>query len=173
MPTTQHNSDRVTVLYVCTGNTCRSVLAEGYTKMFIRDHGFNRLTAVSCGTAASASYTVPPVVVKTLAKEGIDVAGHVSTPVSRELIDAADIILVMDNSHKEALLCRFLDARKKIHLLKEYTGEKENLEIPDPISQPEEVYLQRAEEIKKCVCNIFEIIRKEHPDIRKEHPDEK
>ncbi|MBU2568278.1 MAG: hypothetical protein KJ967_05865 [Elusimicrobia bacterium] len=149
---------------MCTGNTCRSVLAEGYTKRLIMDEGFKRLTALSCGTAASVSYTVPGVVVRMLAKEDIDVSMHVSTPVSRELIDASDIILVMDNSHKEALLYRFLDARKKIHLLKEYAGEKENREIPDPIGQPENVYQERAEEIKKYVRIAFEIIRKDYPN---------
>ncbi len=85
------------VLFVCTGNTCRSPMAESYINAT-----FKNITAKSCGLCADGS----PVSRNSKAAMndiGIDISAHISRPVSRELIDWADKIICMSDSHKNAL----------------------------------------------------------------------
>ncbi|MFN3966321.1 MAG: low molecular weight protein arginine phosphatase [Endomicrobiia bacterium] len=146
------------ILFVCTGNTCRSVLAEGYMKKFCKDENIDWIEVKSCGTAAMPTYKVPVVVLSLLKDEGIDVSSHIPTPINKFLVDGSDIILVMETVHKQEIMRRYPECDSRLFLLKEFVGEKENLDIFDPIGQPEEVYIERAEEIKENVKKAFEKI---------------
>lgn len=85
------------ILFVCTGNTCRSPMAEGY----VNAH-FENITAKSCGIYADGS---PVSENSKLAMEqiGIDISSHISTPLTKELLSWADKIICMSPSHKNVL----------------------------------------------------------------------
>ncbi len=148
------------ILFVCTGNTCRSVLAEGYMTKFCKDANINWIEIKSCGTAAMPTYKIPVVVLSLLKDEGIDVSSHIPTPINKFLVDGSDLILVMENVHKQEIMRRYQGCDSKLFLLKEFAGEKENTEIFDPIGQSEEIYIERANEIKETVKKAFDKILK-------------
>lgn len=85
------------VLFVCTGNTCRSPMAEGYV-----NNKFNNITAKSCGICTDGSQ-VSKNSEAAMREIGIDISAHLSTPLSNELINWADKIICMSNSHKQML----------------------------------------------------------------------
>lgn len=139
------------IVFVCTGNTCRSVLAEYMLRKMLSEIPGDRdgFEIISRGTAASPLYKVPEIVKKTLKKEGIGSVEHNSTQITREDYENAEMIFVMENHHK-AFLEETFGKSNKISLL---GGEEE---IPDPIGQPEEVYTETFETIKKHLFRIKE-----------------
>ncbi|OGS20809.1 MAG: hypothetical protein A3J83_07795 [Elusimicrobia bacterium RIFOXYA2_FULL_40_6] len=149
------------VLFVCTGNTCRSVMAEGYLWKFIKQNNAKDMDVKSCGTGASPNFKVPKIVLKLLKDEGVDLSDHVSTPVNKLLVGVSDYIFVMEKRHKEELLRRYPEDKKRIHLLKEFAENMilEDPEVPDPIGQPDEVYIEAATVIEDLVKKSFERIK--------------
>ena len=142
------------ITFVCTGNTCRSVLAEGFMKAKSAvNEDFN---ISSCGTGASLVFKVPPVVLKLLEKEGVDLSKHISTQITKDIVKNSDYIFVMEKTHLNYIVKQFPDANGKTYLLKEFAGLNGGGEIPDPIGLPDGVYRERADEIKECVNRIYE-----------------
>ncbi|MBU0951203.1 MAG: hypothetical protein KKH91_00015 [Elusimicrobia bacterium] len=148
------------ILFVCAGNTCRSVLAEGYLRKFIKKNKITWMDVKSCGTVASPNFKVPKIVLKLLLDEGVDLSGHISTSVNKLLVDVSEYIFVMETRHKEELLRRYPENKKKIHLLKEFAENMklDDPEVPDPIGQPDEVYIKAAGVMEELVKKSFERI---------------
>jgi len=122
---------------------------------FCKEANIDWVEVKSCGIAAMPTYKIPVVVLGLLKEEGVDISSHIPTPINKLLVNGSDIILVMENTHKQEILRRYPECDSKVFLLKEFAGEKEKLDIYDPIGQPEEVYIERAKEIKKCVKKVF------------------
>ena len=101
------------VLFVCTGNTCRSSMAEGLLKA-MGEHEVR-----SAGVAAEAGSPASPYAVDALFSKGIDITTHRARFISAEDVEWADIILTMTRRHKELLLERFPHAEHKLYTLKE------------------------------------------------------
>lgn len=146
------------ILFVCTGNTCRSAIAEWMFKKIVKDYGIKDVEISSCGVAGSNSYRVPEVILKKMMEMKIDVSGHVSRPLSMEEIKNSDLILVMEKGHKKKVLEFFPGARNKVFLLKEYVGEEGEMEVFDPIGQADEVYISCIFEIKNCLEKLLKKI---------------
>ena len=85
------------ILFVCTGNTCRSPMAEGYL-----NHKYKNHNAQSCGLCADGS-EVSENSKQAMAEIGIDISSHLSRPLTKELCDWADKIICMSHSHKQML----------------------------------------------------------------------
>ncbi len=124
----------------------------------LREEGVENVKVSSAGIAALLSYGIYGVLEKVLKEEGIDVTNHKPTQVTSDMVRDADLILVMERRQKEAILEMAPEVENRVFLLKEFAGEKENLDIPDPIGQPEEVYRKRLEEIKEYLLKILEKI---------------
>jgi len=148
------------ILFVCTGNTCRSVMAQGLFKNMLRKEGIKDVKVSSAGIAALPSFAIYGVLEKVLKEEDIEISNHKPTRVTPQIVKDADLILVMERRHKEAILEMAPEVKNRVFLLKEFAGEKKNLDIPDPIGQPEEAYRSRLQEIKGCLVKILEKIKK-------------
>jgi len=148
------------ILFVCTGNTCRSVMAQGLFKKMLKEKGIENVKVSSAGIAALPSFAIYGVLEEVLKEEGIEISNHKPTQITPQIVRDADLILVMERRHKEAILEMAPEVENRVFLLKEFAGEKENLDIPDPIGQPEEVYRKRLEEIKEYLLKILEKILK-------------
>ncbi len=147
-------SEIKTILVVCTGNSCRSVIAAGLLRNMLKDK--SRYRVVTAGTAAIKGMPATAEAVQVLSEEGIDVSDHLSQPLSDEMINEADLILAMEQRHKAHILVRIPQAKEKVHLLSEFgrMASEEKLvdpNIPDPIGKPVDFYRQVYNIIRESV----------------------
>jgi len=144
------------ILFVCTGNTCRSVMAQGLLQKILKEEGIENVEVRSAGIAALPSYGIYGVLEKVLREEDIQISNHKPTQINMDVVRDSDLILVMERRHKEAILEMAPEVKDRVFLLKEFAGETENLDIPDPIGQAEEVYRKRLWEIKGYLLKIVD-----------------
>ena len=121
------------VLFVCSGNTCRSAMAAAFTRHICSQSGIE-LQVRSAGTAAVSGKKMTPVAGDVLLNHGVD-SEHTSQKLTREMLLEHDRVFVMELKHLE--LCNNLlesSARKKLRLF------DQPKEIPDPLGESREVY---------------------------------
>lgn len=162
-----------TILFVCTGNTCRSAMAEGIFEKMLKESAEDntRLNIISAGIFALSGISPTSEAIKVMAEQGIDISQHIATQVQEDLVKRADLILVMSYAHKDYIATKYIFAQDKIHLIKEFAQisefksiktTNENYEIVDPIDRPIEFYRIVAGELKKNLEKILDKILKEN-----------
>ncbi len=131
------------MVIVCTANRTRSAYLAGYLNHYLaqyRPGALKRIKIVSAGTKASAGGRVNDVVALIARKNGFSLRQHAADPVTASLMKKADLILVMEQEHKDFLLERYPEAKAKVFRLMEYgwqrdpedVGPVETLDVPDP-----------------------------------------
>jgi len=151
------------VLFVCTGNSCRSVMAEALLKKYLRDLGKDDIKVTSAGVAAMPGMPPTKETLDVLIKEGVETPGLGSRPINAAMIRDADLILVMEDIHKERVLDLVPEAAGKTYLLKEFKNpgtshDEEGEGIPDPIGRPMEFYRYVLKLIKKEIERIAKLL---------------
>ncbi len=151
------------VLFVCTGNSCRSVMAEMLLKKYLKAEGKSHIKVSSAGIGAIEGFSPTAETIEVMKEEGIDVKGFKSTKVSKNLIKDADLILVMEPLHKQEVIKAVPEAASKIYLLKEFGLDErsfhpEGFSIPDPIGRSIENYEYCLEMIKKEIERIAKLL---------------
>ncbi len=142
------------VIFVCTGNTCRSPMAEGYFKDLCKKANKENISALSAGVSACPGIPVSQNSVNTLQKHGIDISSHVSSPLFPEMVEKADAIIAMTLSHKLQVARFHPEAVGKTHLLLEFS-DKNGGDIGDPIGGPQSVYDQCFMQMKPALENLL------------------
>ena len=144
---------KIRFLFVCTGNTCRSPMAEGLFKKYLAEKLEARIdeietigyTVESAGMIGSVGYPASPQAVVSCAAKGVDISAHKNKGLSRELIEESDYIFVMEPVHREKVEAMVPRAAEKCRLL------DENGRIPDPIGHPQSFYDRCVDQIEKAV----------------------
>jgi protein-tyrosine-phosphatase len=146
------------ILFVCTGNSCRSVMAEGLMRHVLSRAGIDSVTVESAGVFAVQGMEATRETARVLQEAGIDCAAHRARALTLEMITGADLVFVMEPFQAEEVIRRVPAARSKTHLLKAFglgPGELTGVpSIPDPIGKPMEVYEVCFADIREGVERI-------------------
>ncbi len=126
------------ILFICTGNTCRSPMAEGLLKKWAVEKGLS-LNVRSAGLAAFAGVPATAEAMEAALEKGIDLSGHQSRPLGKAEAVESDMILTMTQRHKEMILKKLPDLAGKVFLFSEFAGMGQE-DVEDPIGQPLEAY---------------------------------
>ena len=127
------------VLIVCTANICRSPFVAALLQRRVQQAGLADVVSVeSGGVRAVAGIAVDPVIVTMLAEMGVELAGKYATPVVESTLREADLVIVMEEAHRQALFYRLPSALPKIFLLSELSGRFD--EVADPYGMESTAY---------------------------------
>lgn len=142
------------VLVVCTGNICRSPIAEA---LFSKALAGSSITVGSAGIAALVGYGADPLSKDVSQEHGLDLSGHVARQVTRGMLMESDLILTLDNEHQNWIKQRFPEFFGRAHKLGRWQG---NRDIADPYRQPKAAFDTAYREIEQDVNKWLERLQK-------------
>ncbi|MBV8216272.1 MAG: serine hydroxymethyltransferase [Verrucomicrobia bacterium] len=145
-----------TVLFVCTGNVCRSPMAEGLFERMIAERPDLRI--LSAGVSTYPGQPPSAHAVEVLAELGVDISQHRSRPLSEKVIDEADWIVAMTRSHLDSIIYLFPRAAEKVYLLREFEPGAESLDVADPIGMGLEAYRAARDIIRNGLPGLMQFI---------------
>jgi len=143
-----------TVLFICTGNVCRSPMAEGLFRHATRGRNFRVLSA---GLGAADGQAPTPHSVDAMSELGIDISRQRSRAMTADLVRQADLILCMTHSHVDTVLLLYPQVADKTFLLREFDATLDPYEkdISDPIGGSYDVYVYCRDQIEQGIASVL------------------
>jgi protein-tyrosine-phosphatase len=137
------------ILFVCSGNTCRSPLAEGIAKKILSDSLPEQIDISSAGTSAMEGVPASGHSIQVAREHGIDLSDHRARLLNKSLIKESDLIVTMSSKHKETIGIIEPDGLDHTFLLTDFCDDEGD--IPDPIGSDIKSYQQVFRLIEKCL----------------------
>jgi L-threonylcarbamoyladenylate synthase len=149
------------ILFVCTGNTCRSPMAEAALRVLLSKERRGQFEVVSAGTSAVVGWPAADHAAEAVKVWDGDLSGHVAQPFTRELAQRADLILAMTSGHVSEILHISPECKEKAYLFKNFPDNSPVGEgVEDPIGQSLNIY-------NETFLEIGEFLGKHLPEIVK------
>ncbi|WHY00579.1 low molecular weight protein arginine phosphatase [Neobacillus sp. DY30] len=142
------------ILFVCTGNTCRSPMAEA----ILKSKKIDGLEVKSAGIYAATGSEASAHAKKVMDDNRIE-HNHLSNMLTFESVHWADLILTMTFSHKSAILQQYPETTGKVFTLKEFTGEEFDVDVVDPFGGNLAIYQETYRELDKLIAKAIEKIQ--------------
>lgn len=137
-----------TVLFVCTGNTCRSPMAQILFREALGDAA-ERFEVLSAGTHADNGDAAARSAVEVMADGGLDLQSHRSTRLTQALLERADLVLTMTGAHKQFVVETYPEFKPKTFTLKQFVGMQGDVE--DPFGAGTAAYERTASELRRLL----------------------
>lgn len=147
------------IIFVCTGNSCRSPMAEGFLKRIAQERSQLDITVSSAGISAMNGYPASAEAVQVMRELGIDISSHRSRTITTSVLEDASVVVAMASNHMEALVNLNPAMVGKMYLLTDFESEAQSGSgkgITDPIGMSVEGYRKVRDEIKELVTKLAE-----------------
>jgi protein-tyrosine phosphatase len=146
---------KMDILFVCTGNICRSPMAEGLLRHMLPPETRAAVHVHSAGTHGLDGEPAAPFAVQAAAAMGVDLSRHRARSLDPEMVRQADVILVMEPFHRD-IVNRALpaEAKERLRLLATFEDPPRSDTIADPYNKPLEAYQACLERIYRCLGNV-------------------
>ncbi len=145
------------ILFVCTGNICRSPMAEALFRHRIgKDTDWE---VVSAGTFAGVGSPASTNAISALRELNIDLRLHQSQPLTAELVEGVDLIVTMTEQHRQYILDFFPDVGKKVCLIKSFGTSRVPADLSDPYGESIDIYRKTRDEIGRALTDLVLYIR--------------
>ena len=154
------------LLFVCTGNTCRSPMAGALARRAAGELGWDELEISSAGLSAMAGERASKGARRAMEACCISLDAHRSRKLTPEIIAQADLILTMTQAHAAAV--KRIAPGARVYALHDYVGETGD--VPDPYGAPEAVYLQCARRLQPRIVRALERLWREERGVRPAKP---
>lgn len=141
-----------TILFVCTGNTCRSPMAHAMFEKMCQDNGVAESYDVVSAGFMGDGVPVSPQAVQALEEASVSPVKKTSALLTGELVEKANLILVMAAHHRESIVSQWPEAAGKTQLLMSLLGEDKDKDVSDPVGMPVATY-------KKCLARMEPALR--------------
>ncbi|MGE5175040.1 MAG: low molecular weight phosphotyrosine protein phosphatase [Hyphomicrobiales bacterium] len=150
------------VLVVCTGNTCRSPMAEGILRSLLTPELDGHVTVVSAGTSAMEGVPATARAVETAAASGIDLRQHRARRLGVEILQESDLVICMEPSHIDAAKALVPGIADRIHLITRHGAESRGAGatgVADPIGGGADEYADTFHRIRSHLLRWVPVIR--------------
>lgn len=139
------------VMFVCTGNTCRSPMALGVLRSMLDKRGVSNVRVTSSGTGTLDGYPASTNSIQAAKVHGIDISDHHAQVLTPELVETSDLILALAYGHYQHIAQEFPEAIDKLFMVKSFPDQDPSpeLSVKDPIGMDYDDYLRTFNELKR------------------------
>ena len=152
------------VLFVCTGNTCRSPMAHGILRKMAEEERLDYMDVESAGIGTYDGYPPSTFAYQTALRDNVDISDIHSTQLTPELMKEADIVIAMAMNHCDRMYSLYPENFHKVYMLKAFPDKEadDSLSVADPIGLDMKFYKKTYAEIKQELQRIW-------PDIKRRY----